>query len=261
MLAQEEREELAQHRRRAIEHNQETLRQRKEETEKEAKRVQEARAVRKKMGKAFVQSLEASKDDSEKKRTDPEEFPPVSGAETKKGEKKKVTFAENQEEELPLPKKEQNWGDISLARLKYKSRIPSMTNALADKLPMKMNVVERVPGGHAPIVTQTAPICDSDDESEPPSSPASEPEDKVEEPPDAESDSESINEPIKEIDFFNAQHQREVALEYYRQRSKIGAATAEVLQSQFKDDEVCRVFIFERPTLTLPSVYDESSCR
>ncbi|KAJ7510140.1 hypothetical protein B0H11DRAFT_1957866 [Mycena galericulata] len=182
LLEQEEQREHAKEDELSQEQRQEILRKRKQAAQDEVARLKAAKAMQKKMGKALLQGLSESR------------------------------------EETP------DWGDVVPARLRSNSGRSLMSKAQIDAHPMKMQVVERIPG--KPKIEEPQP--DSDDESEPPDSPTV-----------AGSDEEggfgSDEDLVEEVDLDFVRHQREITLEYHEKRARMAETTSNAMKSQSQD--------------------------
>ncbi|KAF8954610.1 hypothetical protein BDZ97DRAFT_1942325 [Flammula alnicola] len=233
LLEEQEREADRLAEQRESEQRDEILRKRKEEAAKEKGKLNEARELQKKMGRALLQNFgkakEKEKEEQEAQRLRDEEADKRRSPSIKK---KTVAFVESSEnlkdggDEKAESSEGLDWGDVTPARLRSAKRPTLMSQALLDKHPMKMSVVERVPGGQPmiPIPPQTPrqtlrQSVDSDDESDPEHSSESETEGGTDDDVEAILDNDTVD-----LDF--AQHQREIALEYYRTRNTIGEAAA-----------------------------------
>ncbi|TFK76194.1 hypothetical protein BDN72DRAFT_891285 [Pluteus cervinus] len=235
-LEEEEQQEEALLRQRAMERSQAALQKRREEAEAERKHLQAAKEMRKKMGKALVQNSVKGKEPEQERASGSGEGPRTEGsAQGTKVLKKTVTFADPGEDSQPDGSPpEENFGDVSMARLRAKPRATLLSQSLTDPRPVKMTVVERIPTGAK--ATPPTLAQDSDDESEPPESPLAYHSDGAEAPVGSGEESDSPQEPEEETDLDYAQHQREVALEYYRKRAKLGAAAADVIHANHIED-------------------------
>lgn len=131
--------------------------------------------------------------------------------------KKSVSFAP----EITPSKPEVDWGDLAQGKLRSSNTSKPVllhSSRAEDTLPMKRNVVERTPSSK-PVAPQPEP--DSDDESEP-DSPLEEDDDEDELAGELEPE---------DIDIDEAQHQREIAREYYKQRATVGQSALEAMRS------------------------------
>ncbi|KDR73606.1 hypothetical protein GALMADRAFT_212454 [Galerina marginata CBS 339.88] len=218
----------------------EILRKRKEDAAREKDKIKQAREMQKKMGRALLQNIGKTKEkedqEKEAQRLRDEEADKRRSPSTKK---KTVAFVD----ETPLEgevkaesPQSMDWGDIIPARLQSTKRPTLMSQALLDRHPMKMSVVERVPGGHPTLPKSPRPfqqVRDSDDESDPDN-------DSDESDTDVSMDNEEpfLNQDDVDMDF--ARHQREIALEYYNKRGTIGqeAATTMNNHSHALDEEL-----------------------
>jgi hypothetical protein len=181
------------------------------------------------MGRALLQNMGKAREKEEKERetqrfldeeADRRKSPSV--------KKKTVAFAEAVEN-VEADSVQESWGDVIPAKLRHNNRPTLMSQSLLDNLPMKSSVVERVPGGQrtlpkSPRPTQQA--FDSDDESDPEAYSGSETEAEIDDEPVLEQD---------EVDFDLAQHQREIAMEYFRKRSTLGGEAAAAMMNHSHD--------------------------
>ncbi|KAF9036641.1 hypothetical protein BJ165DRAFT_1504853 [Panaeolus papilionaceus] len=206
---------------------------RREEMQQDAARdkgrAKEARELQKKMGRALLKNIslaqEKEKEEKEIQRLKDEEMDRQKPSSSKK---KTVVFADSVHDSSEMGGKDQgeDWGDIIPATLRSSNR-----PTLLDKQPMKMIVVERVPGGKPANPTahlfQYRREPDSDDESDPDPINSSDEDGEDEEDQELEAD---------EVDYDYAQHQREIALEYFKKRGSIGQAAAAALKNYAHDD-------------------------
>ena len=237
MLEEEERFEEKREREQMLEEKKDAIRKRMEEATKERERTEAAKEMQKKMGRALLGNKTTAKDKNEIAASEPV---PSGSAKPKKY----VSFVDEPTESTKgrqSPERE-TWGDISLATLRSANRLTLLSKVEEDRQPMKSRVVERKPVGQVSIRQQG--LGDSDDESNP-----DDEDDKAslndgKESPSAEqshedlaSDSDATNESLEDLDF--AQHQREIALEYYAKRGIIGQAAAQafVSHSHIEEDD------------------------
>lgn len=250
MLDVLEAEEEAEEARATFEAEQERKREmaaRKENAKKDVERLRKAKEMQKKMGKALIQGVEAAREkereEKEKQKREDEQAERERKGAKHKGPKKKVSFAElpvmspdtPQETASSAPQLlgPEGWGDVTPATLK-----PAHAEML-QKQTMKLHVVERLPStpSSSRPKTQSPPPPtratlstaenDSDDESQP-SSPT------AYKPPLSDDDEDDLPEDdvvADEFDFDAAQHQREIALQYYKMRGTIGADAARALSA------------------------------
>ncbi|KIM48803.1 hypothetical protein M413DRAFT_437979 [Hebeloma cylindrosporum] len=232
LLEEEEARAEKTDKRRELESKEENLTKNEEAAAREKR---DARELQKKMGRALLQNMGKAREKEEQKReaqrlldeeADRRRSPSI--------KKKTVAFAEavDRVENVEDDSVQENWGDVIPARLGHNNRPTLMSQNLLDNLPMKSSVVERVPGGQPTLPKSPRPTqhaFDSDDESDPGADSESETEAGVDDEPVLEQD---------EVDFDLAQHQREIALEYYRKRSTLGgeAAAAMMNHSHSKDE-------------------------
>ncbi|RDB21481.1 hypothetical protein Hypma_011892 [Hypsizygus marmoreus] len=227
-----------------LEERKEIMRKRKDAAANEKESLKAAKEMQKKMGRALLRNMAGAraKDEDTEAVNDVSELekPPSDSA-----SKKTVAFAdvpETSDDAHAKPsassRSTQDWGDLAPARLRSTAG-PSLLSS-SDKLPMKMTVVERIPKP-PPTVAMTRPTAapDSDDESDPGSF-----SDTDDEPIDAseshERNSEDEDNPAveeEEYDFDHARHQREIALQYYDKRNKIGEAARKAMTSHSHDND------------------------
>ncbi|KAJ7047103.1 hypothetical protein C8F04DRAFT_1062683 [Mycena alexandri] len=228
LLEQEEEMEQAREDGLSQEQRQEILRKRKLAAQDEAARLKASKEMQKKMGKALLKDMAASRDKHAPVQT-PAANSDIAVEEAIHVPRKTVKFADAADEvDVPVPREESpDWGDVVPARLRAKTAGSLMSKAHAQfdaQQPMKMQVVERMPG--KPRVEETQP--DSDDESEPPDSP-------LMSDSDEEGRLESDEELAEEVDLDYAQHQREITLEYHTRRAKMAETTSSALRSHSHD--------------------------
>ena len=208
-----------------------------EEMAREETSAKAAKELQKKMGRALLQNIGKAK---EKERQE-QEAQRLQDEIADKGrspslKKKTVAFVDtvDSSENDGEPSETLDWGDVTLARLRASKRPTLLSQSLLDKHPMKMSVVERFPGGHYTLPSSPHPgqrSADSDDESDPASD-----SDLSETAAEGENDPESIVLDQDEVDLDFAQHQRQIALEYHKKRSKFGQDAAEALMNAASDD-------------------------
>lgn len=234
---------------------------RKEAAKDEMDKLKQARELQKKLGKALIRSVVASRDQAEKEKAVQEEQDRLAITTRPLKPKKSVSFADTSPEEINTPGPDEkgkgiDWGDVAPGTL----RKPGPSNGRVDRPVMKMHVVERQPTS---LRSPGPPPRDSDDESDPESygvQDTDEDEDhdhpgfdsdeesgckgrRLHSPPPESADSE--DEPIGDEEpsewddegFDTAQHQREVALEYYKKRKTIGAEVASAMRAHTHSDD------------------------
>ncbi|KAJ7775162.1 hypothetical protein B0H16DRAFT_1509778 [Mycena metata] len=243
LLEQEEEIEQAREDGVSQEQRQEILHKRKLAAQDEAARLKASKEMQKKMGKALLKDMAASRDKHAPVQ------PPAANSDIAVQEaihvpRKTVKFADAADEvDVPEPREESpDWGDVVPARLRAKTAGSSLSKAHAQfdaQQPMKMQVVERMPG--KPRVEEPQP--DSDDESDPPDSP-------LMSDSDEEGRLESDEELVEEVDLDYAQHQREITLEYHTRRAKMAETTSSALRSHSHDPLVHKT---AEESLTQPS--------
>ncbi|KAJ7709611.1 hypothetical protein B0H17DRAFT_1028487 [Mycena rosella] len=226
LLEEEEQAEQAKGEELSQEQRQEILRKRKKAAQDELNRLKAAKDMQKKMGKALLRGMSTARE-----QTAPVEAPapdPAPGVEDiRPVPRKTVKFADAAGEvETPEADETPDWGDVVPARLRPNSSRSLISNALIDTHPMKMQVVERIPG--KPKLDEPQP--DSDDESEPPDSP-------TEVDSDEGGEFMSDEELAEEVDLDFAQHQREITLEYHEKRAKMAETTSNAMKSHSHDQD------------------------
>ena len=228
LLEEEESRAEKTEKQRELENEEENLRKRKEEAAREKDKIREARELQKKMGRALLQNMGKAREKEEKEReaqrlldeeADRRRSPSI--------KKKTVAFAEavDQVKNAEADPVQEGWGDVIPARLGHNNRPTLMSQNLLDNLPMKSSVVERIPGGRRSFPKSPRPTqqtFDSDDESEPEADSGPETEAGLDDEPVLEQD---------EVDFDLAQHQREIAMEYFKKRSTLGGEAAAAMMN------------------------------
>ncbi|KIK31124.1 hypothetical protein PISMIDRAFT_132624 [Pisolithus microcarpus 441] len=233
------------------------MRRRKEAARMEYEHLKQAKELQKKMGRALVGSTPGSS------KTDVD-----SPRQTASGSKKSVTFAETVASDVIATERQPSqadFGDITAGRLRSSHRIPPVSAARAGKHVMKVQVVER--RGENTSGPTIERLADSDDESptlsEHPSSQrcATELRNIKQLDPstdDTSSDeAQSAEETLDEnFDWDSAQHQREVALEYFAKRHVIGTEAVRALATNNDDEDelvYVLVYVFQlSPMFVLP---------
>ena len=240
-LEEEERQEELKEKQRNFQERNDMLQKRKLQEEEEKANIKATRELQKKMGRALLQNIgkakEKERQEEEAQRLKDEEADKRHSPSLKKKTVAFVDPIDNSENDVvdSAPSEAPDWGDVALGRLRASKRPTLLSQSLLNKHPMKMSVVERFPSG--PPIPPSSPhprqkFADSDDESDP--APESDSSDTV-----AEDDSESIEQ--DEVDFDFAQHQRQIALEYHRKRSKFGQDAAEaIMNPSYADDTLVK---------------------
>jgi len=253
ILEAEEEKELMQEADREDRERREELAKMESEARAERERKLAQREMQKKMGKALLRNFAEAraKDDKEKAEmlaspvAGPSSCPTSPGGARKP--KKKVSFANLPDIDEDKPKLEQEkshitLGDVSIGILKGNTRHVRLKKDELANLPMKLEVVERVPGEWR----KTTPLeeqedGDSDDESLPEE--ASHP--HAGDNDDSEDDDGNwrsygnMKDEDDEDDLetlSQAQLQREVALNYIEKRNAIGADLQELVSSDGKGE-------------------------
>ena len=197
------------------------------------KRLEAARELQKAMGRALVKNVKdfkAKEEGAKKALFDIDTTVSAEGSKRLKP-KKSVSFDLPPEESPVSAGPQQDWGDVTPARLQLQKSSTTPAHG-----PMKFQVVERFPRR-----LQLGSLSkDSDDESDPEPVPASDKEGKPDSAPvthvDFPSD-ESTEEggdfelDEDETDLDAAQHQREIALAYYEKKEKFAAQAAAAFSS------------------------------
>ncbi|KAJ6525712.1 hypothetical protein B0H19DRAFT_1198549 [Mycena capillaripes] len=226
LLEEEEQTDQAREEESSQEQRQEILRKKKQAAQDEVARLKAAKNMQRKMGKALLRDMSTSRDQATPQPPAPKQEVVVQDAAP--ASRKTVTFADASAPEVETSESREgasdsDWGDVVPARLRANSGRALMSSARFDTAPMKMQVVERMPG--KPVEPQP----DSDDESEPPDSPTISDEDE-------EGGFESDEELAEELDLDFARHQREIALEYHAKRVRMAETTSSAMQSHFQND-------------------------
>ncbi|KAH9483908.1 hypothetical protein JR316_0003386 [Psilocybe cubensis] len=242
LLEEEERQIELREQERRNQENDEALQKRTEDTAKQKEKLKEAKELQKKMGRALLKNIGRAKEVEEQEREAQRLKDEQADLQRKSpsGKKKTVAFVENPESMQKSEGNEviasSNWGDVTPARLQNTKRATLASQSLLDMHPMKMSVVERLPGGQGTLPKSPLPLqnmVDSDDESDEGSNTES-----------SEDYDEMIDvNPILETDEFEfdfAQQQREIALEYYNKRNTIGQATAAAIMNHSHELDVHR---------------------
>lgn len=203
------------------------------------KRLEAARELQRAMGRALVKNVNDFKAKEEKEKTALLQIDTMAGAEKLKRlkPKKSVTFDLPPEESPLSPGPQQDWGDVTPARLQPKQPPPLVGHG-----PMKFQVVERFPRK----LQLGSSSKDSDDESDPEPVPDSDEDDRptpthvnhVEFHSDESTeDGGDFEFDEGETDLDAAQHQREIALAYYEKREKFAVQAAAVFSSHSHIEE------------------------
>jgi len=203
------------------------------------KRLEAARELQRAMGRALLKNVKDFKAKEEKERSALLEIDTKVSVDKSKRLKpqKSVTFDLPPEESPVSAGPQQDWGDITPARLQPKQPLTPVAHG-----PMKFQVVERFPRK-----LQLGPSSkDSDDESDP------------EQVPESDEDGEPASTPAGHVEFYSdestedggdfefdegeadldaAQHQREIVLAYYEKREKFTAQAAAVFSSHSHVEE------------------------
>ncbi|KAI0086183.1 hypothetical protein BDY19DRAFT_365463 [Irpex rosettiformis] len=249
LLEEEERLQERQDVEAARERMQKEMEKRKEAAKTEMDNLKRARELQKKMGRALIRSVVESRDKEEKEKAELAEKDKLTTENKVPKTKKSVSFADDIDEDgrIKSNEKEENieWGDVVPGTLRTSGKTLSERQ---DRQPMKLHVVER----HPRCLSQTAyqpPEQDSDDESDPEST-ADAAEDSGSDngflgadnqSPNSEESDEDL--PADERmsdwngdDFDYAQHQREVALEYYNKRQAMGIEASSAMRAHTHDE-------------------------
>jgi len=248
-LEEEERQEEVRQKKAEREEREELLRKRKVEAVNEQARRQQATELQRKMGRALMRNMGFSRKESYSliKEGDTEKQEnPRTRADTRE-HKKTVTFVEPQDSGSNINKPE--WNDVTAARLRAGKRPTLLQSYLPDANPVKVNVIERMPALDVSTAssrpTPFSPLTkDSDDESEqednnsfPCSDNSDGDEASTEGLPGSEEDNgEAELENQYDLDF--AQHQQEIALEYYNKRNIINQDVARAMLDHSHEESV-----------------------
>lgn len=242
-LEEEEHQEEVRQKKAEREEREELLRKRKAEAVNEQARRQQATELQKKMGRALMRNMGFSRKepDSFIKEGDTEKQEnPQTRTDTKE-RKKTVTFVDSRSN---INKPE--WNDVTAARLRAEKRPTLLQSFLPDANPVKFNVIERMPAVDVSATssrpTPFSPFTkDSDDESENSPIPCSDNSDGDEASGEGlldseEDDGEAELENQYDLDF--AQHQQEIAMEYYNKRNIIGQDVARAIIDHSHEESV-----------------------
>ena len=199
------------------------------------KRLQAARELQKAMGRTLVKNVRDFKEKEEQaKNAALLEVDTTVAEESKRLKPKKSVSFDLPPEESPVSAgPQQDWGDVTPARLQPKQ--PLTPNAHG---PMKFQVVERFPGK----LQLGSSSKDSDDDSDPEPAPDSEEDSSLMKHVGFHSDESTedggdLEFQEDEMDLDAAQHQREVALAYYEKREKFAAQAAAAFSSHSHVEE------------------------
>lgn len=251
----EEEKELAMEEEQEERERREELAKREAEAKAEKERKLAQREMQKKMGKALLRNIAEArvKDEQEKAEmlaspiAGPSSCPTSPGGSRKP--KKKVSFANIPDIDVDKPKLEQEkshitLGDVSIGILKGNTKRVRLKKDELANLPMKLEVVERIPGEwrkNAPLEKQEE--GDSDDESPPEDASHSHADDNSNS--DSEDDDDvwrsygNMEDEVDEDEFdtlTQAHLQREVALSYIEKRNTVGADLRELASSDGKGE-------------------------
>ncbi|PPQ67454.1 hypothetical protein CVT24_011511 [Panaeolus cyanescens] len=231
LLEEEERQLELQAIEREEQRKRDDLQRQREDAARDKDRAKEARELQKKMGRALLKNVglarEKEREELELQKLKDEE---MERRKSPSAKKKTVAFADSVQSSSDSADNnpQEHWGDITPATLR---RPPRPTLLSQEKQPMKMNVVERVPGGKPTItpssLLQDDRIPDSDDESDQMPFESSDEDENDDEEPELEAD---------DVDYDYARHQREIALEYFKKRDHIGQAAAAALKNHSHDE-------------------------
>ncbi|KAG0705080.1 hypothetical protein DFH29DRAFT_908720 [Suillus ampliporus] len=245
MLEEEERLQLEKDEEEEKQKRRDDILKRKEAAKAEMERLRAAKEMQKKMGKALLKNLAEAREKEEQERK--ELIEKESSKPESSKPKKTVTFANPSSPDESSATGESraagssiDWGDISPARLRSIDRAPLRTRTDTERHPMKMHVVERHPASYKPL---SEPQSEGDSDDEPLSTTSSAPNEVgnmlYESHTSGSDDDDGSDEGLleEEYDWDSAQHQREVALAYYKKRHAIGAEAAQAMTSHTHDDE------------------------
>ena len=216
------------------------------------KRLEAARELQKAMGRALVKNVKDFKAKEEDERKALLKVNTLAGSEKPKSvkPKKSVSFDLPPEESPVSAGPQQDWGDVTPARLQPKQPLTPIAHG-----PMKFQVVERFPRK----LLSGSPPKDSDDESDPEPVPDIDEDDNLPSSPtqhielhsdESTEDGGDFEFDEGEADLDAAQHQREIALAYYEKREKFAAQAAAALSSHSHIEEDP----WDQPVRLLPSL-------
>ena len=216
------------------------------------KRLEAARELQKTMGRALVKNVKDFKAKEEDERKALLKVNTLAGSEKPKSvkPKKSVSFDLPPEESPVSAGPQQDWGDVTPARLQPKQPLTPIAHG-----PMKFQVVERFPRK----LLSGSPPKDSDDESDPEPVPDIDEDDNLPSSPtqhielhsdESTEDGGDFEFDEGEADLDAAQHQREIALAYYEKREKFAAQAAAALSSHSHIEEDP----WDQPVRLLPSL-------
>jgi len=248
-LEEEEHQEEVRQKKAEREEREELLRKRKAEAVNEQARRQQATELQKKMGRALMRNMGFSRKEPDcfiKEGDTEKQENPQTRTDTRE-RKKTVTFVEPQDSRSNINKPE--WNDVTAARLRAEKRPTLLQSFLPDANPVKFNVIERMPAVDVSTTssrsTPFSPFTkDSDDESEPEDNnliPCSDNSDGDEASGEGlldseEDDGEAELENQYDLDF--AQHQQEIAMEYYNKRNIVGQDVARAIIDHSHEESV-----------------------
>lgn len=238
ILEEEERAQQLREEHGEAESRKEEIQRRKEAARMEYEHLKQMKELQQKLGKALVGSTSGSS------KTDPD-----SQRQTASVSKKSVTFAETVTSDVIATEKQSSQvdcGDITAGRLRSSYRVPPVSAARTDQHVMKVQVVER--RGANTSGSTLGRVVDSDDESPTPSEHSSSQQCVTKlcnikqqdlSTNDTSSDeAQSSDEALDEhFDWDSAQHQREVALEYFAKRHVIGTDVRALATGNDDEDE------------------------
>lgn len=254
-LEAEEEQEALEAAEREHQQNVEELVKRAEALQAEKSRRLAAKEMQKKLGKALLKNIVEARQREELALSETESAmnSPVARSSDYTGKKvvkpkKSVSFADPpSEDDLSSSKPAKKraslaWGDVSIGALRARQPKVRLKSDEDDSAPMRMEVVERVPGEKRTLGTQNR---DSDDESLPDESTDRHSSSHISgDHVDFGEGSDSANdrylkggtdidedEEGADFDLSQAQLQREIALEYIRLRETIGAEAAQAMTS------------------------------
>lgn len=218
----------------------------------ELDRIRAAKEMQKKMGRALVRNNANELGESRNPEVVSETSRPSNSTDAAQSQKakKSVSFTgEVKINEGGSSKAVENnnmsdFGDVSIAPIMNGRRKAIKTSSL-DKQPMKMDVIERIPGKDS--IRKQQMQGDSDDESVHETNSDNEMDDddsdiidseiQDSDPSDDNEESDDEGELDGELDLQEVQRQRKVALEYYKLKNKIGVDIAKVMKEDAEKDD------------------------
>ncbi|KLO18543.1 hypothetical protein SCHPADRAFT_993438 [Schizopora paradoxa] len=250
IFEEEEEKELATEEEREERERLEELAKREAEAKAERAHKLAQREMQKKMGKALLRNIAEARAKEEQEKSEmlaspvagPSSCPTSPGGSRKP--KKKVSFANIPDVDVEKPKLEQEkshltLGDVSVGILKGNTKRVRLKKDELANLPMKLEVVERIPGQWRSNSGVEEREADSDDDSSPEdvTQPHADDEDDEDEDEWRSYGNLEDEEDDDDLDTLTQAHlQREVALSYIEKRNAIGPDLQELASSEGKGE-------------------------